>query len=291
MKHWGKMYDSKANCEERHMVMIYKVPLSLLSSYAGEDVVVRSSDAAALVKAVCEDRSGRIKAVQLLSPCNKVEVLGGLPQSMAIDLCLMNILQDNGMVSVWRKRLEDRPVRLIVPVIPGFSDTLKQALRSGIRVGLDIDQPSDAAVEELQESFTFFTREPDVKEPVDLFYGLFRSLLTRRVESLWLIQEEHPSGYRYVTDLGGMTLSRRLSNSGKVLNPETFFLDHKANLFLNKEECCACRYFSHCEGYFKLPREGYSCVAIKEFFALVWDVAAELRQDLSQAPGPAAPHA
>jgi hypothetical protein len=266
--------------------MIYKIPLSLSSSYSNEDVMVRGSDPAALVKAVSEDGNGRIKAVQLLSPGSGMELLNNLPQSMAIDVCLTGTLKDSRMIPVWRRLLKGMPVRLIVPVIPGFSDTLKQALRSGMRVGLVLDQPCDTAVEELKESFVFFTREPDVKEPVDLFYGLFRSFLTRSVESLWRIQEEHPSAYRYVTDLGEMTLSRRLGNSVNVLNLETILLDHKANLFLNKEECCTCHFFSHCEGYFKLPKDGYSCAAIKEFFALVWDTAAELRLDLSQAPGP-----
>jgi len=274
--------------EERYTVMIYKVPLPLLCSYSNEHVMVRSSDAAAMVRAVSDDPSGRIKAVQLLSPGSGVAALADLPQSMAIDLCLTKSHQDSGMVLVWRKLLKGRPVRLLIPVIPGFSNVLKQALAGGMRVGLDIDQPCDAAVEELKEAFVFFTREPDVKEPVDLFYGLLRSFLTKRVESLWHIQEEHPSSYRYVTDLGELTLSGRLENCP---NPETILADHKASLFLHKEECCTCRFFSHCEGYFKLPREGYSCAVIKEFFALVWDMAAELRLDLSQAPGPSGAHA
>ncbi len=91
-------------------------------------------------------------------------------------------------------------MRLIVPVVTGFSQTVKEALRAGMRVGLDIGQPSYTAVEELKDTFAFFAREPDVKEPVDLFYGLLRSFLTKRVESIWRIQEEHPSSYRYVTD-------------------------------------------------------------------------------------------
>jgi hypothetical protein len=284
------MKGSRGNCEESETVMLYKVPLALLSSYANEDVIVRSSDPAALVKAVLENDSGRIKAVQLLSPGSGMEALGDLPRSMAIDLCLMESQQDSGMVPVWRKVLKGRAVRLVVPVVTGFSQAVKEALRAGMRVGLDIDQPGGAAVAELKDGFVFFTREPDVKEPVDLFYGLFRSFLTKRVESLWQIQEEHPSSYRYVTDSGEATLSRRLTDGMHDSNPETLLVDHKLNLFVRKEECCTCRFFNYCEGYFKLPKEGYSCSAVKEFLGLVWDVAAELRLDLAQLPGPARAH-
>jgi hypothetical protein len=270
--------------------MIYKVPATLLSSYANEDVIVRSPDPTALAKAVLDDDSCRIKSVQLLSPGNGAEALNDLPRSTAIDLCLTESQQDSGMVPVWRKLLKGRAVRLVVPVAAGFSHAVKEALRAGMRVGLDVDQPADAAVAELKDSFVFFTREPDVKEPVDLFYGLFRSFLTKRVESVWQIQEEHPSSYRYVTDAGEVTLARRLVNGMRDSNPDTLLVDHKLNLFVRKEECCTCRFFNYCEGYFKLPRDGYSCSAVKEFLGLVWDVAAELRCDLSQAPVSSAPH-
>jgi hypothetical protein len=130
----------------------------------------------------------------------------------------------------------------------------------------------------------FFIREPDVREPVDLFSGLLGSFLTKRVESLWKIQEEHPSSRRYVTDSGEVTLSKRLADLVHGPNLANFLSDHKLNLFVRKEECCTCRFFSHCEGFFKLPRDGYACSAIKEFFTQVWDVAAELRTDLSKAP-------
>jgi hypothetical protein len=270
--------------------MIYRVPLAFLSSYANEDVIVRSSDPAALVKAVLEDDSGRIKAAQLMSPGSGVEALSDLPRSMTIDLCLMESQQDSRMVPIWWKVLKGRAVRLVAPVVTGFSHGVKEALRVGMRVGLDIDQPGDAAVAELKDSFVFFTREPDVKEPVDLFYGLFRSFLTKRVESIWRIQEEHPSSYRYITDSGDMTLARRLADSPHGSNSDTLLVDHKLNLFVRKEECCTCRFFNYCEGYFKLPRDGYSCSAVKEFLGLVWDVAAELRLDLAQAPGAPAAH-
>jgi hypothetical protein len=36
-----------------------------------------------------------------------------------------------------------------------------------------------------------------------------------------------------------------------------------------------------------LPRDGYSCRAVKQLFDLMWDTAAELRIDLSHAPRPA----
>lgn len=264
--------------------MIYNVPLALLSDYSSENVVVRSSDAKGLVKAVLGDHDGRIKAVQLLSPGKEAKDLRDLPPSVQVDLCLMEPRLDKGIASVCRRLVECRSVRLVVPVAPGFSTAVKDALQFGLRVKLILDQPDDALVEDLKKCFVFFTREPDVKEPVDLFSGLLGSFLTKRVESLWNIQEEHPSSHCYVTDSGELTLSKRLADAAHGPNLATFLADHKLNLFRGKEECCTCRFFTHCEGYFKLLREGYSCAAVKEFLTQVWGVATELRTDLSQAP-------
>ncbi|MBI4962263.1 MAG: hypothetical protein HY913_03215 [Desulfomonile tiedjei] len=264
--------------------MIYKVPLPLLPSYPTENLAVRSSDSAALVKAALDDGSGRIKSVQLLAPGRGIEELRDLPPSVQVDLCLTEASPDKGTLLPWRKVLEGQAVRLVVPVVAGFSDVVKEALQAGLRVGLEIDQPQTGLVKELQDCFVFFIREADVKEPVDLFYGLFRSFLTKKVESLWQIQEEHPASYRYVTDTGEVTLSERLANATQGANLETFMADHKLNLFVRKEECCSCRFFSHCEGYFKLPKDGYSCSAIKDFLNQILESSAELRADLAQAP-------
>jgi hypothetical protein len=263
--------------------MIYNVPLALLSSYSTEDIVVRSSDAKGLVKAVLEDNRGRIKSVQLLSATRGIEDLRQLPPSVQVDLCLMEPNPGSEAISTWKEALEGRALRLVAPVATGFSHAVQEALRAGIRVKLAIDQPDDALVQELTDSFLFFLREPDVTEPVDLFYGLFRSFLTKRVESLWKIQEEHPSSSRYITDAGETTLSERLAAGEHGPDLSTFLADHKLNLFVRKAECCSCPFFDTCEGYFKLPAAGYSCAAIKEFFTLVSDAAAELRTDLAQA--------
>lgn len=264
--------------------MVYNVPLALLSSYCDEDVVVRSSDPGALVEAALEDDSTRIKAVQLLSPGRRADELIVLPPSVAIYLCLMELHQDEGIIPVWSQFFKDRSVRLVLPVVTGFGQVAKEAMRAGLRIMLVIDQPDEALVEDLKDIFVFFTREPDVKEPVDFFYSLFSSFLTKRVESLWQIQEEHPSSYRYVTESGEVTLSKRLDHTTYDSDLASFLADYKLNLFVRKEECCSCRFFSHCEGYFKLPRDGYSCRAIKKLFDLMWDTATELRTDLSQAP-------
>jgi len=173
---------------------------------------------------------------------------------------------------------------LVLSVVPGFNQVAKEALRAGLRIVLVVDQPDEALVEDLKDLFVFFTRQPDVKAPVEFFYSLFRSFLTKRVESLWQIQEEHPSSYRYVTESGVVTLSERLDHTAYGSGLAGFLADHKLNLFVRKEECCSCMFFSHCEGYFKLPRDRYLCSAVKKLFALMRDTAAELRTDLSQAP-------
>jgi hypothetical protein len=267
--------------------MVYNVPLALLSSYRDEDVVVRSSDPEALVKAALEGDSTRIRAVQLLSPGQRADELIVLPPSVANDFCLGELHQDEGITPVWSRFLKDRSVRLMLPVVKGFGQVAKEAMRAGLRIMLVIDQPDDTLVEDLKDIFVFFTREPDVKAPAEFFYTLFSSFLTKRVESLWQIQEEHPSSYRYATESGEVTLSKRLDHTVYGSDLSSFLADHKLDLFVRKEECCSCKFFSHCEGYFKLPRDGYSCRAIKKLFDLVWDTAAELRTDLSQAPGPA----
>ncbi|MGO9118670.1 MAG: hypothetical protein ACLQPD_13825 [Desulfomonilaceae bacterium] len=267
--------------------MIYNVPLALLSSYPEVNVVIRSSDPTSLVKAALGDASNGIKAVQLLSPDQRVEELAVLPPSMEIDLCLIELHQEAGIIPVWSKLFKDRAARLVLPVVTGFSEPAKEALRAGLSVMLVIDQPDAALVGELKDLFVFFAREPDVKAPAEFFYSLFGSFLNNQVASLWGIQEEHPFSHRYVTDSGNVTLSHRLERTVYGSGLASFLANHKLNLFVRKEECCSCTFFSHCEGYFKLPRDGYSCSAIRKLFDLMQDTAAELRADLSQASGPA----
>jgi hypothetical protein len=264
--------------------MIYKVPLALLSSYPEQDVVIRSSDPTALVEAALGDANNRIKGVQLLSPGQRIEALAALPPSVEIDLCLTDLPQEAGTIPAWSKLFKDHAARLVLPVVPGFSEPAKEALRAGLSMLLLIDQPDQALVEELKELFVFFAREPDVKAPAEFFYSLFVSFLNKQTASLWGIQEEHPFSYRYVTDSGKVTLSQRLERTVFGSGLAGFLAQHKLNLFVRKEECCSCKFFSCCEGYFKLPRDGYSCSAIKKLFGLMQDTAAELRADLSQAP-------
>jgi hypothetical protein len=264
-------------------LMIYTIPLELVPSYKDRDIVVRSADAGALVNAAQKDSDKRIKRVQLLNPRRGVEKLSLLPGSMPIDLCLAEAGALNGLSSEWTKLARSHALRLVVPVIPGFGNLMKAALRAGLRVKLEIDQPDNESVDELMDGFIFFTQELDVKEPVDLFFGLFRSFFTKQVESLWKIQEESPLSSRYVTNAGAETISKRLESIDLPGDLSTFLADHKLKLFVNKEECCSCRFFDRCEGYFKVPRPGYSCFDIKRFFELVSGMAGELRADLAQA--------
>lgn len=264
--------------------MIYNVPLALLSSYSDQNVVIRSSECAALVKAVAQVECERVNSVQLLSPSDCLTELRQLPPPMGIDLYVNDVHTGSDLVVAWSRALDGHPIRVMIPVIAGFSELVRAALRAGLRVKLEIGQPDGRLVNELMACLAFFIREPYVKEPVDLFYGLFRSFLTKQVESLWSIQEEHPSSHRYVTDSGEVTLSKRLSYVGCTSDAATFLADHKLNLFRAKTECCTCRFFCHCEGYFKLPSEGFKCSEIKTFFKLVEDYASELRNDLSELP-------
>jgi hypothetical protein len=264
--------------------MIYNISLALLSSYPEQDVVIRSSDPTALVKAALGDASNRIKGVQLLSPGLNIDELAALPPSVEIDLHVTDSPQEGGTIPAWSKLFKDRSARLVLPVVTGFSEPAKEALRAGLSILLLMDQPYQALVEELKDLFVFFAREPDVKAPAEFFYSLFSSFLTKQTASLWAIQQEHPFSHRYVTDSGKVTLSQRLERIVFGSGLAGFLAQHKLNLFVRKEECCSCKFFSCCEGYFKLPRDGYSCSAIKKLFGLMQNTAAELRADLSQAP-------
>lgn len=276
---------ARISLNEGKEALLSNIPISLLASYCDQDVVVRGSDPASLVEAALEICGNRIKRVQLLSPDLEIDALCALPPSVPIDLCLTTLRQSEG-ISRWSGLFRDRSVRLVVPVIKGFSHVVKEALKADLRVMLEIDQPNETLVDELKDTFVFFVREPDVKQPVDPFSQLLKSFLTKRVESLWRIQEEHPRSYRYIKDTGEVSLSKRLSHAVQDSNVSRFLAEHKLNLFLRKDECCTCRFFIHCEGYFKLPVQGYRCSGVKEVLSLVWDCAAELRTDLSQGPSP-----
>ncbi len=264
--------------------MLSNIPVELLSSYSDQEVVIRSSDPGSLVTAALETSDDRIKRVQLLSPGQDIDTLCALAPTVPIDICLTEWSQP-GEISRWSELFGDRSVRLVVPVMNDFGRVVREALRANLRVMLEVDQPSETVVDELEDTFIFFVREPEVKQPIDLFNGLLRSFLTKQVESLWRIQEEHPSSYRYIRDTGEVSLSRRLAHAVDGFEASSFLAEHKLDLFLRKDECCTCRFFSRCEGYFKLPVPGYSCSAVKEFLTLVWDCAEELRTDLSQFPG------
>ena len=261
----------------------YNVPLALIDSYPDHPLIVRATDPAAVVQYLSPQHMSRLVALQLHDISADLQELEDWHPGLPIEVVLAD--PEGEVMKLYRlcKLQRSHPVRVVIPIVPGFSKAVRVASFLQLPVKLEGAQPDAMLIEELSETLDFFLHNKAVSQPIEYFSGLLTTVIHKHPVTLWDIQEEGPSLVRYVDDKGTETLARR-PFTAPDLDLNTFHFELTKRVLSPEAECSSCEFFLNCGGYFKWPNPDYSCGGIKRVFHRLRDAALELHDDLSLYP-------
>ena len=261
----------------------YNVPLTFIDSYPNRRLIVRATDPMAVIETLLPHHLDNLVALQLLDISADLEVLNDWNRGLPIEMVLQNPSGDTMKLYRLCKLQRSHPVRVVLPIVPGFGNAARVASFLHLPVKLEGTPPEPELMEEFSATLDFFLHNKAVCQPIDYFAGLLTAVLHKQPVTLWELQEEDPSIVRYVTDDGGETIARPpFIDRGEDL--ASFRFELTRGVLEPEAECASCDFFLNCGGYFKWPNPDYSCADVKEVFQRVREAAYELQDDLSLYP-------
>jgi hypothetical protein len=267
----------------REHLCTYNVPLSLIDSYPVRRLIVRAYDPRAVINTVLPKHLINLVALQLLDISADLEPLEVWNPGLPIEMVLKDPESETMKLYRLCKLQRSHPVRVVIPLVPGFSKAARVASFLNLPVKLEGAQPDDELIEELSETLDFFLHNKAVSQPVDYFSGLLVAVIHKLPITLWEIQEEDPGIVRYVTESGAQAVARR-PFSAEHEDLDTFHFELTKRILSFDSECASCEFFLNCGGYFKWPNPKFSCEGIKRIFQRVREAGYELHDDLSLYP-------
>ena len=264
--------------------LIYDIPVERLSAYPDQRLIVRTREPAALVTALTAENPERIVGLRLLSLAADSEPLNAWMPGLPIDLVVADPSTEFPLLYRHAELPDHHPVRVIVPVRPGFAKAIKVAVSLHFAVWLEPGQPEPALIEELIEVMAFYLRQPTVAQPVEFFHSALLGFYHDDPAPLWVVLDADPQYLRHVADDGAESLPGRLAGVEVAVAADADLGEWIARVLATADECRTCEFLTGCGGYFKWPRRDYNCTGVKRLFGLLRDAAAELRGDLDSRP-------
>lgn len=263
--------------------VIYDITVEHLPRYRGRKVILRAQSGGAVVNACRATPDADIVCVQLQGLGGDADALGGWGNGIPVQLTMDDPRTEFPALYRYGGLVRTHPVRVMMPVRPGFSRAVRLATALRMAVKLEVGQPTPAAVDELVHVLDLYLHEPSCRQPIEPFHGALAALYHGATTTVWDIQEENPAHVRRVDDHGSEGFIRRdmigpldgdlatcVERSGRALRD-------------GAGECRACEAWATCGGYFKWPRRNYECTGVRALFGMLAAAAAELRQDVARA--------
>lgn len=247
---------------------VYNVPAKLIKHYEGRNVIVRSSSPAELVASLSRSDLSLLRFMQLTASTEDSSCLESFGPGIPLEIVLTTPV-DYHLLYSYANLLDSHPVRVAIPVVLGFSKAVKLAVSLDFAVKLEMEQPDQFLLREVESVLDLYLHRRVVNQPIEPFHTLLLSFYRNEPVSLWEITEKDPSILSYVSVDGNETLSSR------------FVEQFAAELINDKRECCECEFFNQCRGYFKWPRVDYGCDGVKQVFRALLITARELKEDLA----------
>ena len=126
-------------------------------------------------------------------------------------------------------------------------------------------------IEEMSQVLDMYLHRSGISQPIEYFHSLFLSSYRQEPTSLWMIQEDDPDHFRFISDEGEETVSPRFAGSDPASRTPSN----------GSSDCSACEFETRCGGYFKWPDADYNCRGVKILFATIEAAAEELRGDVA----------
>ena len=228
-----------------------------------------------------------ISFVKLLSLNGKIDSLMGWGNAIPVELVVSDTYRDLPLLYRYAPLLAGHPIRVSVPLAPGFGKVVKLAISLNFAVKLEGGQPDVSLLDEMQRIALLYLHQSTVSEPIEFFHSLFLAFYHRHPVTLWTIQEEDPSLVRHITDSGEETMPGRLAGMEVPEDFSTFVQETQKGPAGEEGECAGCEFLMHCQGYFKWPLREYRCDGVKALLGTLRGAAEELRTDIASfhAPG------
>jgi hypothetical protein len=257
------------------------LPASLAdgTDHAAFAVVVR--DAASFAHWLASDDAA-LQWIEVHGLLGDVEVwrsAARLVSDVPIDVVMEDPAQDYAQIYRLLDARNVRPIRVTIPVRPGFLKALRLAASLQLPVRLLPGQPVAAVQDELEEAVEFYLRDPMVEAPFEYFHSALVSMQAGSSESLWAALEEDPAVYLRLDEEGIAEIQSRHPG----VDPERYVRDHVASMAATGD-CRDCRWLGFCGGYFKQPDPAYSCNGVIRIFEILQRASDELHADLAHLP-------
>jgi hypothetical protein len=260
--------------------LVYNIPARQIDAYRACSVIIRSSAPEEIAYHLRRPLKAPVLMIQLLGTPADTGVLEALGANIPIEIVLADPVAEYAQLYNYANLLDTHPVRVAVPVLPGFSKAARLAVSLDFAVKLEAHQPDEPLIQELMSVLGLYLHRNTVRQPIEFFQSVLLSFYRHDPISLWEITDEDPVVMRYITDDGEETISRRFIGFNLKDGLENFVLRHCQQMLSEKYECHGCEYFSRCGGYFKWPESTYDCGGVKELFRTLENAAAELKRNI-----------
>jgi hypothetical protein len=260
---------------------IYTVALPWLDKYADRLLVPRSSDLRALDSAVSQwEGEGALLHAQVSLPAENASCAQSLPDGLPIDLILPGP-EAYPQLYEWAEFGRDRPIRITVPMRPGFSRAVRLALSLDFAVKMTGHSIPDNLASETQQVLQHFLHHPAVSQPVDFLSGLLSAFCGRETRTLWEIQEEDPALFRYIGEAGAEECAPSMDADSCAATPAELFARYQSAVETAGGECVGCEFFDVCRGFFKWPDGRRGCANERAMLKTLQIAASELRREMA----------
>jgi hypothetical protein len=264
-------------------MVTYLIPANLADTYRGRRVVIRAPDPRALRAALSREDIHNVVYAQLPFPVGGWVPLPNWARGLPLDLVLERPGETYPSLYDCSRLAADHPVRVTIPVVPGFDKALLLAVALNFAVKLEVGRPDSTLIDTMLDLLDHYLHRTGVSEPVEFFHSVFLGFLHEEPVSLWAVQEEDPALFRQVTDEGEERLAGRLANGKFDAAPESALERLQSHLISDGAECATCPFFACCGGFFKWPEPAYSCAGVKRVLGTLRAAARELSADLAAA--------
>ena len=258
----------------------------MIEAYRGRNLIVRGHDSSMMVHRLATQDLERVEYLQIFGAGGNIDGFLRWEHAVPVDLVVQNPEADLPLLYRYSTMRAERPVRVSVAVMPGFSKVVRLALSLDFAVKLELSQPEPVLMDELLHVAGLYLHQSTVSQPVEYIHSILLAFFRGDPVTLWTVQEEDPSRNRYITDQGTETISRRFAGGDLKYGVPSFIKRFTEDLLTEKQECTDCEFFESCLGYFKWPRKAYRCDGVKAVFHKVKEAAEEMKADLSSFPYP-----
>jgi hypothetical protein len=262
--------------------VVYNIPACQIGAYQGHPLIARSSDPSEWIRCLSDDALDHVVYLQLLSISADLDPLMHWGEGVPLELVVQDPTAEFPLLYDCTNLLDRHPVRVSIPLTPGFGQAVKLAVSLQFGVQLRVTQPDSLPVDELRNILHFYLHHSTASQPIDFFHSLFFAFHDEEPMTLWEIQEEDPACFRFVDDQGREHLPGRLARMDFAGDKALFIEEFKKVVRAPESECSDCAFFQNCAGYFKWPNPHYRCDGIKSLLRMLRDAASELRSDLER---------